>query len=257
MRLPLLSFLALICAESTVQAQSVADEIPAVVSQDTLQAEGASSLVKQQATAPVTDPYTVTDVNADVTADHSGHARDQALMQAERAGFTQLCTRLGIAAERVAKFSDDDIASLVQSFDLQSERLSSVRYIGVFTIHFKQAAVQRRIGKYITSANGTAAENSTSASETKFLPSGSLSSVTVTVRTPDLAAWTQMKRRLGDVPQIAKVDVLSLGKGASRIALSYGGAIGDLQQAARMQGLVLRQMPMGDWTLTDGSMVAR
>ena len=76
MRFLLLSFLALICAESAVQAQSVADEIPAVVSQDAPQAEGATPAdpAKQQAAAPVTDPYTVTDVNADVTADHSGHA---------------------------------------------------------------------------------------------------------------------------------------------------------------------------------------
>ena len=257
MRLLFLSLLALICAGSATQAQSVMDEIPAVSPQpDT---SPPSDQAKQQPPAPSADPYIVTDVNADVTADHSGHARDQALAQAERAGFAQLCTRLGVPTERVAKFSDDDIAALVQSFDLQSERLSSVRYIGVFTLRFKQAAVQKKIGKYQTAANPTnsTANNLAPSVEVKPLPSGSLSYVTVMVQTPSLAAWTQIKHRLNDVPQIAKVDVVSLGRGTSHINLSYGGAISDLQQAVTVQGLVLRQMPLGDWTLTEGSMVAR
>ena len=252
MRFIFFSLLTLILTGGAAQAQSVADEIPSVVDLGDQQVDAPV----QAPSVPAVDLYTVTDVNADVTADHSGHARDQALTQAERTAFAQLCTRLNVPAERVAKFSDDDIAALVQSFDLQSERLSAVRYIGVFTLHFKQAAVQKKIGKYAGTVNSSA-ENPVPVAEGKVLPSGPLSHVMITVQTPSLAVWTQIKRRLNDVPQIAKMDVISLGRGASRIDLSYAGSIGDLEQAVTAQGLVLRQASLGDWTLTEGSMIAR
>jgi hypothetical protein len=230
-------------ASVTAQAQSVLDSLPSAVQQD--EGDDAVSAPEAPAAQPTTpmpaptDPYTVADVNADVTADHAGHARDQALAQAERAAFVQLCGRLGVAPERASKFSDDDIAILVQSFDLQSERLSSVRYIGVFTIHFKQAAVQKKLGKFLPATAAAAAH------------------LTVTVQTPTLASWTQIKRRLSAVPQTAKIDVLDLGRGITHINLAYTGSIDALQQAVTAQGLVLRQVSPSDWLLTDGSMVPR
>src|ERR1700722_13356422 len=40
--------------------------------------------------------YTVTDIAVDVTADSAAHARDQAVGEAQRAGFNQLLERLGV-----------------------------------------------------------------------------------------------------------------------------------------------------------------
>jgi len=256
MRLIPLSFLFVLCVGAAAQAQSVLDEMPPMIQQNEPQTGGdVSPPLPSPAQAPQTESYTVADVNADVTADRSGHARDQALTQAERTAFMQLCARLGIAAEHVAKFSDDDIAALVQSFDLQSERLSAVRYIGVFTIHFKPAAMQKKIGRYLPVA-GIVASNA-SLNGVKSLPSGALSHMPVTVQTPTLAVWTKIQRSLNAVPQVAKVDVISMGRGASHVDLSYGGSVGDLQQAVTGQGLVLQQTSLGDWVLSDNSMTMR
>jgi hypothetical protein len=93
-----------------------------------------------------TSVYGVTDVAVDVTADSAAHARDQAITQAQRLAFGQLLERLGVDASVGAKLSDDDIATLVQNFEVQNERASSVRYLGVFTVNFKPNAVRAYLG---------------------------------------------------------------------------------------------------------------
>ncbi len=248
MRFVFLTFLALIPAFAAAQAQSVMDNLPPVVVQGGAAPEASTPArdapaTKENPTPPASDPYTVADVNADVMADTAAHARDQALMQAERAAYGQLCGRLGVPDNSI-KLTDDALAALVQSFEVQSERVSAVRYIGVFTIRFKPSAAQKKIGASVTGEEG------------KPLPSGPLSHVTTAVQTDSLAAWAQIKKRLNAVPQVAKIDTLDLGRGVSHIDLSFAGSLDDLKQAVTVQGLVLRQSGSG-WEITDGSMVPR
>jgi hypothetical protein len=228
-----------------VTAQSVMDNLPP---------EGADEPADTPPPPPVlsAETFTVKDVNADVTADNASHARDQALMQAERSALSQLYTRMG-ATDVSAKLSDDAVALLVQSFEVQSEKQSSVRYIGVFTIHFKPAATAKKIGK---SAPADAAAPPPAPGADKPMPMGPVAHLMVTVQTDSLAAWTQIKRRLNTAPPVAHVDVIDLGRGTSHIDLSYGGTIPDLQNALTDQGLVLRQVN-NVWQLYDGSMVPR
>nr|MDP9128596.1 DUF2066 domain-containing protein [Pseudomonadota bacterium] len=93
--------------------------------------------------------YQVTDVPADVTADSAVHARDQAIAAGQRTAFTQLLQRLGADPALAAKLTNDDVGTLVQSFEVQSEHTSRVRYIGTFTVRFRPGAVR----SYLTSHN--------------------------------------------------------------------------------------------------------
>jgi hypothetical protein len=86
--------------------------------------------------------YEITDVATDITAESAVHARDQAVKQGQRAAFEQLLQRLGADPALGAKLGDDDIAALVQSFEVQNERSSPVRYIGIFTVQFRPSAVR-------------------------------------------------------------------------------------------------------------------
>lgn len=86
--------------------------------------------------------FEINDVVADVTATNAAAARDQAIMQAQRNALEQLLARLGADAEVASKQSDDQLASLVQGFEVQQERTSAVRYIGTFTVQFKPQAVR-------------------------------------------------------------------------------------------------------------------
>lgn len=255
MRFILLPFFALILAVSAAQAQSVSEDMPPFAAET--EPEKAPTAPPQSPTVP-SDPYTIADVNVDVTADNAAHARDQALMQAEREAFTQLCARMGAPAS-TTKIDDDSLAALVQSFEVQSEHLSAVRYIGVFTIRFKPLSTQKKIGA--AAAVPTATENSDTPPpvvvEAKPTPHGPLSHVLIGVQADSLASWTQIKRRINAVPQVADIETLDLARGLSHIDLAYAGSIMDLQQALTAQGLVLRQTPAGVWELYDGSMISR
>ena len=248
MRFVFLTFLALISPFAAAQAQSVMDNLPPVVVQGGATPEtptpAKDAAAPKETPAPVvSDPYTVADVNADVMADTAAHARDQALMQAERSAYGQLCGRLGVTDNSI-KLTDDALAALVQSFEVQSERVSAVRYIGIFTIRFKPAATLKKTGASVAGEEG------------KILPPGSLSHIAAAVQTDSLAAWAQIKKRLNAVPQVARIDTLDLGRGVSHIDLSFAGSLDDLKQAVTVQGLVLRQSGSG-WEITDGSMVPR
>ena len=99
---------------------------------------------------------------------------------------------------------------MVKSFDLQSERLSAKRYIGIFTIRFKQAALQKKLGKYMPGANDAGAP----VDDAKPQASGPVAHIVVAVPVDSLAAWAEIKRRLGKVPQIARADTIDLGRGS-------------------------------------------
>jgi hypothetical protein len=91
--------------------------------------------------------FQINDVVADVTAANAAAARDKAVMQAQRSALEQLMGRLGAEATLATKQSDDALAGLVQGFEVQQERTSSVRYIGTFTVQFKPAAVRALLGQ--------------------------------------------------------------------------------------------------------------
>jgi hypothetical protein len=247
-------FLCLLWTAMPVKAQSVTDNLPPFIIQGESAAEKPSaakeSALATKESAVVGDPYTVTDVNADVTADTAAHARDQALMKAERTAYTQLCGRLG-ATDNSDKLDDDALAALVQSFDLQSEHLSAVRYIGVFTIHFNPAAVQKKV--VISSTPSPPAP----VAEAKALNFGPVSHATVAVQADSLATWLQIKRRLNLVPFVAKIDTTDIGRGIVHIDLSYNGTLDNLKQATTDQGLVLCTNGAGVLELYDGSMAPR
>jgi hypothetical protein len=86
--------------------------------------------------------FEVTDVAVDITADSAAHARDQAIAEAQRTALEQLLGRLGTDAALAARLDDDSLSALVQHFEVQNERTSSVRYIGVFTVQFRPIATR-------------------------------------------------------------------------------------------------------------------
>ncbi len=106
------------------------------------------SAAHAQTQPPDPKSYEVSDIAADTTADTAVHARDQAIVQAARTGFGQLLQKLSADSTLTAKLSDDDIAALVQNFEVQNERRSAVHYLGTFTIQYKPNAVRTLLAKY-------------------------------------------------------------------------------------------------------------
>ena len=97
---------------------------------------------------------TVSDVPVDVTAKNSAAARDQAIASAQAKAFDRLVKRLvpNAADQARLKPGQQDIESFVQDFAVESERVSSVRYIAQFSVRFRAS----RVNKYLADAGVSA-----------------------------------------------------------------------------------------------------
>ena len=94
------------------------------------------------------DPvYTVEGVQIDVTADSAAKARTQALEQAPGLAFETLAGRL-LSEDKLPNFKMPDvmtISGMISDFEVTSEKLSRVRYIGTYTFRFNGNAVRNHI----------------------------------------------------------------------------------------------------------------
>lgn len=91
------------------------------------------------------DLYEVEGVVVDVTADSALAARDQAFEKAQVDAFTILAGRM-LPESALDSFKAPDaatVSTMVQDYEVTAEKLSSVRYIGTYTISFRPAAVER------------------------------------------------------------------------------------------------------------------
>jgi len=88
--------------------------------------------------------FTVRHVAVDVTATSAALARDKAIQDAQRQAFATLFDRLTLDADGRSPPALDpaQLEQLVDSFEVEEERTSPVRYVGSMTIRFRPAAVR-------------------------------------------------------------------------------------------------------------------
>lgn len=87
----------------------------------------------------VPNPLVVTDVVVDKEAANAVVAREQAMADSRRAAFMKLAER-NMSPEAFKSYKppkDSDIAMLVQDFEVQDEQMSATRYVGTFTVRFR------------------------------------------------------------------------------------------------------------------------
>ncbi|MGE4352259.1 MAG: hypothetical protein AB7E52_08745, partial [Bdellovibrionales bacterium] len=89
--------------------------------------------------------YKVTDVLVDVTSGNASLARDLAIVQAQKQAFVQLMDRLGVRAP--VNLGSDDVGAFVQSFEVQKEHASGVRYLATFSVQFKPDVVRNYLSQ--------------------------------------------------------------------------------------------------------------
>lgn len=83
-------------------------------------------------------PLSVSGVTVDKTDKSAVDARKAAMAEARREAFRRLAARNpGPEGEAVALPADDALASVVQDIEITSERLSATRYVGTFTVRFR------------------------------------------------------------------------------------------------------------------------
>lgn len=90
------------------------------------------------------DLFTVRGIDVDVSAGSPSAARDQGVREAQRKAFDQLFDRLTVDGARTAMppVTNESIDRMVQSYEVQEERTSAVRYVGKLAVRFNPTAVR-------------------------------------------------------------------------------------------------------------------
>ena len=96
---------------------------------------------------------TVSDVPVDVTAKDAAAARDQAIAVAQSKAWDKLVKELVTDPAQQARIhpSQQEIESFVQDFGVENERVSTVRYIGLYDVRFREG----RVRKYLADSGVT------------------------------------------------------------------------------------------------------
>lgn len=84
------------------------------------------------------DPYTVENIEVDVTADNAVQAREKAFEEAQLKGYETLAKRF-LSDDEKESFETPEIgtvSSYVKDFEVTNEKLSAYRYKGTYTIRF-------------------------------------------------------------------------------------------------------------------------
>lgn len=115
------------------------------------------------------DALTVSGVIIDKTAANAVVARDEAMGDARRAAFRKLAER-NMPAQAAAELplpADSILSSLVQDIEIRREKLSATRYVGDFTVRFRDG-----VRHYITIAAPAADPALEDAGDNLSLPEG-------------------------------------------------------------------------------------
>lgn len=89
--------------------------------------------------------FIVEDIEVDVTAGSSHQAKQEAFGEAQTQAFNTVVKRM-LTEEELFQLPEADlttISSLIKDFEITDEKLSRVRYIGKYTIRFKEKAMRR------------------------------------------------------------------------------------------------------------------
>ena len=94
------------------------------------------------------DPYSITDVKVDITSSSAAESRNSAILAAQQQAFEILLDRLiSKKADSLKTISADEIEFMVQDFEILHEKITAVRYVAEFKIHFNKDAVNQILSR--------------------------------------------------------------------------------------------------------------
>lgn len=93
------------------------------------------------------DPYTVSGVSVDATADNALAAQTQAISEGQMIAANILVDRMSLYKDRAAKnfqgVSQEDGAKMIRALEIANEKRSADRYLGDITVAFNRSAVSQ------------------------------------------------------------------------------------------------------------------
>lgn len=219
--------------------------------------------------------YVVKNVRVDVTSDSAANARTKALETARMNAFNVMRDRLVPVMERGALpvINNSTVATMVDSFEINREKLSKNRYLASVNVVFNERAVQSYLGRHTNMALPDQYYGDDNNVDSAYVP-GQIQpqlgesdlykqyqqqrQVTVNatpykmqVNLNGIRQWVNLQKSLQSV---GHVQIQSLNAKKAIVILSYDGDASMLQGALNMKGLQLFSNPQGK---TDYILMAR
>ena len=84
--------------------------------------------------------FTIRNISVDIYSNTSEQARDIALEEAQIKGFNKLMNKMLLKGEydKIANFDEDKILELVEEIEVEDEKTTANRYIGIIVVKFKR-----------------------------------------------------------------------------------------------------------------------
>jgi len=179
------------------------------------------------------ETYEERGVAVDRTAATATQAREEALAEGRRVALQRLLERLAPPEDRarLPRLSDVQVLDLVQSFEVESERTSAVRYLAILTVRFQPEGIRTLLRQ----AGGT----------------GAAGRLTAAVPIGGAEEWVAVRRRLAEVVAVRETRILSLAPRRAQVELLYQGSEAQLAAALAQRGLTLARDGEG-WRLSLG-----
>jgi len=179
--------------------------------------------------------YKISNVRVDVEADTAIAAREQAMTKARKNAFNTLMRRLGYTEDVTA--DDRTIATLVDSFEINREKLSNNRYLASVNIMFNEQAVRSYLPLYEQQRNAAQgaivnSQNIMSAQSHRMTLRNS-ASYKMQIDIQNIQQWLRIKN---DLNHIGYVQIDRLSTRRAFVTLFYKGAAGQLQGALNQKG---------------------
>ena len=164
--------------------------------------------------------FTQRGVPAEATAENAVVARERALANGQRLAWQRLAGEIGGNAAA----SDAQIDLLVDSIVIEQERSTRTGYAARVTVAFNPGRVQDFL-----------AGRSVSRPAAPGMLGPAVASIEAVSRHASLGEWLELRRRLAQHPQVARVEILALSTDAARLRLALreapAVAAGDLATA--------------------------
>ncbi len=192
---------------------------------------------------------TIENVPVDVTAKNAAAARDSAIAVAQPKAFDLLIKQVVANPADQARLhpSQGQIESFVKDFGVDNERVSTVRYIGLYSVRFKASLINKYLSDSgVTPANEQSLQADTGtpgAPETAAAPqvTGPVTPYPMAMQLSSVTDWVRLHNQLAATPGVARVALDALTHDGAAVTVDFAGDPVALQAALSGTGYVLVQ----------------
>lgn len=209
-------------------------------------------------------PFDIDNIKVDVEGENTIDAREKALTQARRSAFEVLIKRMVDADSRAPLLATDDqtIAAMVDSFEINREKLSKNRYLASVNVAFNERAVHGYLGRHTNMAlsddvmimDQTPAptaqpqtqnsyqsynDNHNPSYQTPSQPQATLTTFKMRINLNGIYEWVDIQNQLRSINGIKLMQVNALNAKFAVFTVSYAGQGAQLQSDLNARGMQL------------------